>query len=177
MFSVFNSQSNAKNKFIDKLFKDYSQMMYNVAFGILHKETDAEDAVHEAFIRIITHLPKIMQISRNEIAFYLVIIVKNIAYDMLRESKHIASTDIDTLNISSDEDIECLTIEKLTCEEIAAELRKLPENDYEILYMYIILQFRPNEIADMLNITPDTVRQRIYRAKQKLKRIWRNRDE
>lgn len=177
MFSIFNSLPDCQDKFVDKLFKDYSQIMFNTAFGILHKESDAEDAVHEAFIRIITYLPRIMKISSDEIAFYLVIIVKNIAIDMLKEKECISSKDIEELDLCSEDDIENLVIGNLSCEEIVSELRKLSEKDYEIMYLYIVLQFRPNEIADMMNLSRSSIRQRIYRAKQSLKKIWRNRNE
>lgn len=177
MVTIFNSLSGHQDKFIDKLFKKYSRMMFNVAFNILHKEADAEDAVHEAFIRIITYLPKIMKIDSDEIAFYLVIIVKNVAMDMIRERKHIARDDIDEIAICSDDSIENLVIENLSRNEIITELKKLSDSEYEILYLYIILGFKPNEIAHLLNLSGTSIRQRIYKAKCHLKKIWRDKDE
>ena len=47
-----------KSKF-EQLYLQYRQLMYAIAFSILHNELDAEDAVHQAFVAIIKNISKI----------------------------------------------------------------------------------------------------------------------
>ena len=44
---------------VTRLFETYRQRMYNLAYGILQNNHDAEDAVSNAFIRLMNNLHKI----------------------------------------------------------------------------------------------------------------------
>ena len=46
----------------EQIYLEYRGLMYHVAYEILHNEQDAEDAVHQAFIKIAENIKKI----RNE---------------------------------------------------------------------------------------------------------------
>ena len=52
--------------------------MYKTAYGILKNEFESEDAVHEAFMRVMKKLTKISEINCPQTHAYLIIIVKNI---------------------------------------------------------------------------------------------------
>lgn len=47
-----------KRKF-ERIYTDYRQTMYFAAYRILQNVHTAEDAVHQAFLRVIDHLDKI----------------------------------------------------------------------------------------------------------------------
>lgn len=59
---------------------------------------------------------------------------------------------------------------KLTDEEILKELKKMPENYYEVFNLYVIDGFSHKEIAEMLNIEPSLSRQRLTRGREWLKK-------
>lgn len=46
-----------KTKF-ERLYLHYRALMYHVAYQILHNESDAEDVVHSAFVKIAEHMKK-----------------------------------------------------------------------------------------------------------------------
>jgi len=50
--------------------------MFYVAKAILHDDFLAEDAVHDAFIKIIRHLDKIDEIPSNKTKSFMVIVVE-----------------------------------------------------------------------------------------------------
>ena len=75
---------------IEFLYTEYKQVMYKTAVSILHNNEDAEDAVHEAFLRVIKNISKFRKYSCNENVSYLVIIVRGIALNMpLKTTKQI----------------------------------------------------------------------------------------
>ena len=49
-----------RNKF-EIVYQQYKSLMYYVAYRILREERDAEDAVHNAFVRIAEHIEKISE--------------------------------------------------------------------------------------------------------------------
>lgn len=50
-----------KNQF-EQLYIKYKQDMYAVAYGILKNKEDAEDAVHQSFLKIADNFSKVSQI-------------------------------------------------------------------------------------------------------------------
>ena len=58
---------------------------------LLQSETDAEDAVAQAFLNIMEHFEKISQLPRRDQIPYSVIIAKNASYDILRKKKKMNS--------------------------------------------------------------------------------------
>ena len=56
MLSLYLSmvETDEQRTLVEQLFFDYEQIMFRTAFAVLHNEHDSEDAVHEAFIRIIS---------------------------------------------------------------------------------------------------------------------------
>ena len=61
--------------------------MHWTAEGILHDEHLAEDAVHEAFLRIIQNFHQIEEILSPKTRSFVVIIVRNAALNMQKKRK------------------------------------------------------------------------------------------
>ena len=50
-------------------------------------------------------------------------------------------------------------------------LKKLSEKDYELLYQSAVMDYSISDIAERLSIAENAVRQRFFRARQRLKKI------
>lgn len=70
---------------IEKLYEKYNRLMYTVAFKVLKHSEDAEDALMEAWEKIIAHLDKINEIDCQETKSFLVIITERTAIDLYRK--------------------------------------------------------------------------------------------
>lgn len=161
---------------VRSLYENNEQLMYNVAYKILHNRSDAEDAVQDAFVSVINHLEKICEINCNETRFYLVIIVKNISLNMLKKKQRHREVDIDEIfDTQSDENVEAEALGKINSEKIREALRELSDKDYEIMFLYLIKEHTPSEIAQLLGITGNYARQRIFRARQRLIKLLEKR--
>ena len=66
-----------KRKF-ERLYIAYKQTMYYVANRILKDSYAAEDAVHQAFLRIINHLEKIDESDCRKTKAFLVVVTEHI---------------------------------------------------------------------------------------------------
>lgn len=165
-------ETEAEQDFVTELYNTYEQDMYGIAYSILHNKFDAEDAVSEAFVKIINNLTKVFEISADERGYYIVIIVKNVSIDMYNKKRKKNEVNIeDCTDFQDDLSIENEAISKMEYERISAAIATLSDNDYSVLYLYLMCEMSPSEIADILNVKPNVARQRIYKAKKNLMKI------
>ena len=155
-----------KSKF-EQLYLKYRQDMYKAAFGILKNEFESEDAVHEAFMRVIKKLTNISEINCPQTHAYLIIIVRNIALKMAEENNKTISVDVDSIEITDKFDLEEDVISKMEVERIKHILKGLPEDYYDILFLELFMEFSISDIAEQLNITYDNAKKRLQRARRK----------
>ena len=161
-----------KNRF-EQLYRMFAQDMYAVAYSVLKNREDAEDAVHQSFLKIANNFTKISSIPRNEIKAYIVIISRNTAINMYNKNKKhaennkqlLAETVVDD-SLSDNDD----------ADEIKMEIKELPQNYKDVLYLYCLLGFSAKQTAKMLGISVNNVWQRTMRAKQQLLKILKRGD-
>ncbi|HFL3113362.1 TPA: RNA polymerase sigma factor, partial [Clostridioides difficile] len=79
----------------EKIYEKYRQIMFYVANKILKDDHLAEDAVHNAFIRIIKNIDKIDEVDSPRTKAFIVIIVERIAIDFYRKRKREKVSDIE----------------------------------------------------------------------------------
>lgn len=155
-----------KRKF-ERIYMDYRQTMYFAAYRILQNVHTAEDAVHQAFLRVIDHLDKINEKDCHKTRGFLVIITEHVAIDMYRKRKRENTCSYDDMEIYLPDTTE----QAQGLDEIDRAIEKLSVNDVTVLKLKFSHGYTNTEIADILGITEDNVRQRISRAKKRLAEI------
>ena len=172
-----------------QLYETYRKLMHWTAEKILHDEHLAEDAVHEAFLRMIQNFHQIREILCPETRSFVVIIVRNVALNMQKKRKREEketfreilpeeSTDfredalrhaIDNISYGFDE-----TIDEIYRNEIMAAVLSMPDVSKEILLLYGYVGYSVRDIAKYLKITEATAYKRLHRARNALaKKIGR----
>ncbi len=148
----------------EQIYQQYRSLMYHVANNILHDSQDAEDTVHNAFLRIIKHFSKLQCASAQDLAPRLVVITKNEAISVLRKRKDVVpledwdSFDETSENIASYHAL----VESFTC---------LPETYRAIMEMKLLSGYSDGEIAAKLGLSKTAVSTRISRGRQLLRGI------
>ncbi len=69
------------------IYEQYHEKMEQVAIRILQEQHDAEDAVQNSFVQIIRHFETVYKISCEELLFWIISIVKNEAFMILRKRR------------------------------------------------------------------------------------------
>ena len=161
--------------FVAQLFGEYQQMMFSITYHILHHKYDAEEAVQNAFVNIMesNSLKKIQTLDVKHRESYIAMAAKNAALKVYNQRKKNNENNADEYYIDSDniDTTEKEALSLLGVREIKAAIDMLPENDHNILERHFLSGMSYDEIASELNITPDTARQRIHRAKKRLEKI------
>lgn len=153
-----------KRKFV-YLYENYKQTMYYTAYQILHNVHAAEDAVHQAFLRVIDHLEQVDVKNEQKTKGFLVTITQHIAIDSYRRQKreHTAY-DEEQMEIPVPDLAEIHTDAELIIQTIL----RLPSDDSIVLRLKYVHGYQGREIAQLLGISEEAVRKRISRAKKRL---------
>lgn len=156
-----------QNKFT-LLYEAYREKMFYKANQILKDAYLAEDAVHEAFLRVIKNLYKISDVYCPQTMNYLITIVKNVALSMINSGISHEISIIDD-NFFEEEDSgfnlenECLS--NINFEKIVNEMQNLPDIYKDVLYLDCVMDMKIVEIAEKLSIPNETAKKRLQRGK------------
>ena len=163
---------------IELLFAEQNVKLYNIALGILHNKDSAEEAVQEAYVKIIDNLQKINQIPCPERVPFCVVIVKNISLNMLRNQKRIVH--YGDLSYVTDEDGQDIDQELLEFED-ARQLMKLvntlPERDKALVQMRWGEELSYRDIGELLGVTEEAAKKRGQRILGKLRKMYENKGD
>jgi RNA polymerase sigma-70 factor (ECF subfamily) len=149
------------------LVSQYAGALYRVAYSVLRNPADAEDAVQEAFVRVLRHRDTLGEVRDQRV--WLIRIVWNIVLDRKRRAKTRPETD-DVAELAR-----VLPCDGLSAEQIAAAaqhhahvlacVEKLPVKERQVLMLSAFEELTSVEIAEVLSITESSVRSRLFRAR------------
>lgn len=161
------ARQHAEEAALAALVDQYASTLYRVAFSVLRNQQDAEDAVQEAFLRVLRHRETLGEIRDHRV--WLVRIVWNIVLDRKRRAKTRPETD-DVADL-----VRVLTATGLSAEQRAAALQhhasvlacieKLPAREREVMLLSAFEELSSVEIAAVLDVTESSVRSRLFRAR------------
>ena len=152
---------------LENLYYEYKALMKYVAFNILEDNGLAEDAVHEAFIKLTRHLDGIDEIKSHKTKAFIVIIIRCVALDMLdkeNRNKIYSFDDIGNKAITED-----TMIESIELKELCFLIKALPAIHRDIIELKVYYELSDKEISDILGISRQAVRKRLQRARNALK--------
>jgi len=141
--------------------KDLLNTGYRFAFALTHRESDAEDLVQTACVRLLGRYGKI------ESEALLLTAVRNLFYDRVRRDKIVAFEPLESHEESAEEATRAFgKVEaRLDLEVLLSNLR--PE-EREALYLNVVAGYTVQEIADLTGRPANTVSSLMHRARQKL---------
>ena len=181
-----------------ELVELYKNKAFSLAIRILKNETESEDCVQESFMKFYKALMDNQFTGKSKLSTYFYSIVYNTAVEFYRKihkkSFSIVSIDInENVYNEGDELLKNLpgyrtesasvkfvkhgneTDYKLSLMEINGIIYKyinsIPEHYSVVLNMFYINELSCSEISGILNIPEGTVKNRIFRAREKLKQL------
>lgn len=149
-----------KNRFAD-LYDRLERKLFALSMGKLHDPSLAEDAVSETFLRLAVNWKKLKTLDDNELTAYVVIINRNLCFDMLNSESRFH----EAKNISAPEDNDD-ELAQLTAEAVSA----LPDIYKDTIMLSYYYGFSNEEIAGMLGLSLGGVKKRLSRAREMLRK-------
>ena len=147
----------------EQIYLEYCGLMFHVAYEILHNEQDAEDAVHQAFVKIAENIKKIDAPVCPKTHSYVVTIVEHQATDQYRRLQKHPSVELI-------EEIQGTNAHYEGDNDLTKCILKLPARYREMILLHH-QGYSVREIAKMLGLSLPAAIKLNQRAKNKLKKL------
>lgn len=159
------------------LYERYKGLMKYVADRILHDRNLAEDAVHEAFIKIAKNFNGVGEIMCPETKNFVVVITRRAALDMIqKDQRHRQNLSLDEMmnedvdgngymspNFVEREDDSVFN--EVNQKVLVREILGLPERYREVMYIHGVYGYSLAETANLLGITEEAAKKRMQRGR------------
>ncbi|MDO4533750.1 MAG: RNA polymerase sigma factor [Coriobacteriia bacterium] len=153
-----------------KTYLATSSIVYGYALSILKNRADAEDVMHDAYIRAF-HAAATYQPLGKPLA-WLLTIVRNLCYNKARSSK--PTVDIGTYEQAAPIDEEQGALDRIVLQKA---LEILDEQERQIVVLHAIAGMKHREIGEVLELPTGTVLSKYHRALKRLKSEIAGREE
>ena len=160
---------------LEELFRRYRLVAYRVAHRLLGNEADALDAVQEAFVKALVHLPSFQ--GRSSFKTWMLRVVSNAALDLGRQRGRRETLSMDGLGQKHREECEPQIHAEPTRElerqdlrhQLQEALAQLPVAQRQTFVLHAEAELSYREVAETLGISIGTVMSRLYYARQRLR--------
>jgi len=157
-----------KHKF-ESLYHAYHKLMLYIAYQILENQQDAEDAVHDACLRLVALIEKINDPVCPQTQALVSIVVRGKAIDLYRKRtrrKTVSLEYADHLLFLPEK-----TPDKQTehSDGFLRAIAALSERERDLLLLRYDHGFTPREIARLMSLTESGVKKALQRARARLK--------
>ncbi|MBE6900785.1 MAG: sigma-70 family RNA polymerase sigma factor [Ruminococcaceae bacterium] len=167
-------ENDIERDFITDIYNKYYPNMKMQAYNIVRSNEEAEELVHDAFVKLIDKVDTVMNVAPEKLPSYIMATVRNIAINKWKKNKKDSensfSLDNDDVNFwikDSNALPEDLYIKNETLRILSGALAKLPERDRLLLEAKYILRQKDEEISKQFDISPQCVRIYVMRARRK----------
>lgn len=166
-------QADLRAESLEALVREHSRLVYRIAYAVLRRHHDAEDATQETFMRVLRYRSKLASVDNPKT--WLARITWRVAVDRIRQRGRVcempfenpdeALAEIASPEPSAHDAAHGAQVGGLLEKLIAA----LPEKLREPLILSTIEEMSPREVAATLKLNEAAVRSRVFRARQILK--------
>ncbi|MFA5105163.1 MAG: RNA polymerase sigma factor [Candidatus Margulisiibacteriota bacterium] len=155
------------------IYDETKNMMYSIAQKLVKNDQDIEDIMHDVYLRLYEQRDKYNP-KKAKFTTWAYRVALNHALNMIKPKKWLPiDIDLDIFIPVKADDSDSL--ERMITDEnlsrVSGALKNIPVKYRICLVMKEIEELSYQEIADILGINIGTVRSRIYRAKDSLKKI------
>lgn len=158
---------------LERIYEKYKNIMYREAYTILHDSHDAEDALQQAFLKLMPCIDRVREDEPGMTCNFLKMVIRNVAKDLYNKRIYLNNTE-DTIDIIEDDvtdvgmEVADIVISKETVSRIAQEIENLPEKYRDVLILEKVFGYSREETMVLLNQNYEALKKRMTRAKKKL---------
>ena len=160
---------------MDKLYGEYADFLAKVCSRYISNQEDRHDVLQEAFVRIFTRIHTFEYRGKGSLKAWLTKIVINESLYFLRNNDPSLFTDKTTdIADSSTEDPD---VDSMSITQITDTILKLPPGYRTVFNLYVIEGKSHKEIAELLNIKPDTSASQFHKARNMLAKMLKEQNK
>ncbi len=173
ILSGVESDERSRDEILEALVREHSRLVFRIAYAVLRRHHEAEDATQETFMRVLKYRSKLGEVEDPKT--WLARIAWRVAVDHKRRHGHTQEITLDDPeNALAEPASSAATAEEaLGGKQVGAALEKLiaalPDKLRDPLILSTVEEISPREVASTLGINEAAVRSRIFRARKILK--------
>lgn len=150
-----------------ELYGRHWKAVYRYSWLLARSVQDAEDVTQECFLSLI-RLSSSFDPSRAQLRTWLLAVARN----QIRQRQRISSRVAEDEDVPShEESIERELMRRDRAEAVTAAFELLPNLQKETLFLFEFEGLSLAETAEVLQIDPNAVKARLFRARQQLRRL------
>lgn len=146
------------------IYKRYSSQVHAYCYKLIRDRQATEDLYQETFIKF--YQKATSDKVNSSVSGLIFTTARNLCFNYIRDKKN--TIELEDFHLYENTN-EYEQNESYKYINLAIDLLDLEYREPFVLRMYDGLNY--NEIAEICNISPDTARQRVFRAKEKMKKL------
>ena len=148
--------------------REHARMVYRIAYSVLRNPADAEDAVQEAFLRVLRYERRMAGVDNQKA--WLARIAWRVAVERRNKMTQLAGhSEVQDDLLSPAEGADQALLKKERDEFLQRLIAALPDQLRDPLVLSSLEELSPREVGTMLGISKAAVRSRAFRARQILR--------
>jgi len=165
---------------VEALYDHYAPALLSVGLRYCGDLADAEDILHDSFLKIISNLGNFRQRKNGSLAAWMKRIMVNTALNFLRDRKKTNHfSDLETFEAVIGEEVPDSydtddQYRNLTQDQIMKIICELPLGYRTVFNLYVMEEFSHKEIAGMLQCSENTSKSQLSKARAMLRKKIRN---
>ena len=175
--SLFRGRE-ARNRRFDALVRPHLRKMYRMAYRWTQNREDAEDLVQETLSKLVRHLEEMERVDK--LAPWLIKVLYRDFVDAYRKSRRSPLDGEDTWRgdlslldtLISDHRGDDDAFKRLILQrDLVKALETLPAEQRDVVILHDVEGYTAEEVGEILEISPGTVKSRLHRSRARLKKI------
>ena len=146
---------------LESLYRENRSAMYHRAYSVLGDHGLAEDAVHEAILRVSKYLYRFETLGDDERRYLCLAVAKNAALNVLRKRGEVCGLD---------DNLPTETADLALGMDLASAIEDLDESLHQVVILRLRCGFSTAETAKLMSLTQGAVRRRLGRAREILRK-------
>lgn len=160
----------ARLSLLRELMDAYGHDVLRVVYGVVRDKHAAEDLSQEVFVKVYDHLSEFRQESSYKT--WILKIAVNRARDYLRSAAR-RTVPVDDLSYVADGvSAEQAALKQFERDHLWESVLALPDLYRETMWLYYSQELPVEEIATMIGISVASVKTRLFRGRELLRRAW-----
>lgn len=157
-------QTDEQRNILSEFYEENKNKFFSLAYAKLQNSEESEDAVQEAFLRIVKYPEKFFSIEPHKRLPYSIIIIRNVVLQMLEKQGRYTFEELPEDIPDSNLSIEDISIGNVARSELVEFIQTLSEAKKQAVILKGVYGLNNREIADVLGIAESAVRRRIADA-------------
>ncbi len=173
--AIVNGDTQAFSVLVDR----YKHMVFTLAMKVLGHREEAEEVAQDVFLKAYQALPSFKGDSKFSTWLYKIAYNKSLDYAK-RNGRYLKTTSLDAsveLHVPSLDN----TLEGLEANDRRTTIKRamadLPENDAVVITLHYFEELSLKEISEVMGISPNTVKVRLFRSRKRLAVLLKNKLE